>query len=97
MPAPPIRVSSPAPAFTVSLPASVSMRSFRAVPLSESSPAVGRLAEGFSTSAAENTPSANWKNSTSVTVSVPSLTSAPYSMKVLLCVMVKPPSMAVTV
>ena len=73
------------------------MRSFPAVPFSESSPAVGRLAEGFSTSAAErirslsallSSPSKR-KNSTSVTTSMPS--------EPRLSATVKPPWMAVTV
>ena len=43
------------------------------------------------------TPLANSKNSTSVTVSMPSLTSVPQAAKVVLWVTVKPPLMAVTV
>ena len=67
------------------------MRLSPALPVSVSLPAVGRLASGFTTSAAESSPSANWKNSTSVTVSVPSLTGLPQSMNVVLWATVKPP------
>jgi hypothetical protein len=98
LPALPTSVSLPAPPFTVSLPASASMRSSRTLPFTESSPAVGRPADGFSTSAAERmtslsaspSPPSKRKNSTSVTMSVPSL---PPRLSATL----KPPSMAVTV